>query len=74
MEEMKLNTNEVVEVAEEVTNSKSEVLVKLGITGVVIAGVAALAYLGFKKIKAKREKEEVIIDEYEFECEDSEEK
>lgn len=74
MEEMNVNTNEVVEVAEEVTNSKTDVFVKLGVTGVVIAGVAALAYFGFKKIKARKNDEEVIVEGYEIDCdEDSEE-
>lgn len=60
MEEMNVNTNELVEVVEEVTeNGTGNNLVKLGITGVVIAGVAALAYVGYKKIKARRQLNEV---------------
>lgn len=61
MEGMNVNTNELVEVVEEVTeNGSGNNLVKLGIAGVVIAGVAALAYVGYKKIKARKQEIDVI--------------
>ena len=68
MEEMNVKTNEVVEVAEEITECKSgNSLVALGVAGVVIAGVAALAYLGIKKIKDRKKELEVIDVNYEDE-------
>lgn len=68
MEEMNVNTNEVVEVVEEVTeNGSGNTLAKLGVTGLVIAGVAAVAYLGFKKIKARKKEIEVMTFDYENE-------
>lgn len=77
MEEMNVNTNEVVEVVEEVTeNGSGNTLAKLGVAGLVIAGVAAVAYLGIKKFKARKKEIEVMTFDYENEeaCEaDSEE-
>ena len=68
MEEMNVNTNEVVEVVEEVTeNGSRNALAVLGVTGLVIAGVAALTYLGLKKIKARKKEIEVIDINYEDE-------
>lgn len=68
MEEMNVNTNEVVEVVEEITESGSgNALVKLGVAGLVIAGVATVAYLGYKKIKAKKKEIEVMEFDYENE-------
>ena len=67
MEEMNVNTNELVEVVEEVTeNGTGNNLVKLGIAGVVIVGVATLAYVGYKKFKAKKQSNEVIDVEPEY--------
>ena len=74
---MNVNTNEVVEVVEEITeNGSGNALVKLGVAGLVIAGVAAVTYLGIKKFKARKKEIEVIDFDYENEeaCEaDSEE-